>query len=125
MDALLIVLGEGKKFEPDKILRDFEGIAGVSEIRTEHAFDTALECRYEFGGDNTIVRLQADLEVISMRGMGDASLQMALELQRREENPLLVFNQGYDFDFTLDGVHSLEELQQKIRAAYQEEVPIT
>lgn len=122
MDALLIVLGEHVKFDADKILRDLRSIPGVSEIKAGGSPDTIIECRYEFGSDVTTVRLSADEEVISARGTGDASLQAAIEFQRREEKPLRVFNQGWDFDFSLKGIDTLVEFKQKIQKACQVEV---
>lgn len=122
MDALLIVLGEHVRFDAGKILHDLQDIPGVSEIKTAGSFDSIIECRYEYDNDITTVRLSTGGEVISARGIGDASLQVAIELQRREEKPLRVFNQSWDFDFLLKSIDTLEEFKQKIQETRQLEV---
>lgn len=51
-----------------------------------------------------------------MYGTGDASLNLALELQRREPRPLRVTDLGYDFEFPLQSIRTIGEMLDKINA---------
>ncbi len=62
-------------------------------------------------------RLSDDLESITIAGAGDASLQVALELQRREEQPLFVTDFGYDFNFSLKDIHTIDAIKGKMLAS--------
>jgi hypothetical protein len=114
----LIVCGKADfRFDEDKVFRDLEGILGVYNLERGDFVGAALQCEYEFNGDRTIVRLSDDLESITIAGTGDASLQVALELQRREEQPLFVTDFGYDFNFSLKGIHTIDAIKEKMRAS--------
>lgn len=121
MDSLIVVLGENLTFDADKVQRDLEKIEGMSNLRRGVSATAALDCEYSRDGSSTIAYLSDDLQRISMRPLNDASLRLALELQKREARPLMVFNQGMDFDFYIEDIKTLEAFKQKVRAAYAEE----
>ena len=125
MNSLLMLIGEHEQFDAEKIYRDLQDIAGVSELKRGHFVGAVLQCHYAFNGDSTIVRLSDDLKTLTATGTGDASLQVALELQRRETRPMRATDFGYNFDLSLGDVRGLEEFRQKITAADAEEVEVT
>ncbi len=114
----LIVCGEaGFKFDEDKVFQTLKDIPGVYNLERGDLVGAVLQCEYEFDGDQTIVRLSGDLESITIAGTGDASLQVALELQRREEQPLFVTDFGYGFNFSLKEVRTIEAIKEKMVAS--------
>jgi hypothetical protein len=123
MDALILIpISETEPdafgtFDEEKTVRDLREISGVSQLKKGNFIDAIWQCHFSFNDDKTIVRLSDDLKDITISGLGDASLQMALELQRRESRPLRVVNYGYDFDLILKDIKTLEEFKEKIKAA--------
>ena len=115
MNKTLVFIGEGQTFDQRKIRRDLLKI-GVTNLRFGDLIGSVLEGDYRFNEDVTIVRLSDDLQTISMYGTGDASLNLALELQRREPRPLRVTDLGYDFEFSLQSVRTVAEMRRKIIA---------
>lgn len=125
MISLLMFIGEYEQFDDEEVYRYLQEIPGVSELKRGCFVGAVLQCHYDFNGDSTIVRLSDDLGTITAAGTGDASLQVALELQRRETRPIRVTDFGYNFDLSLGDMHGLEEFRQKITAANVEEVEVT
>lgn len=125
MNSLLMFVGEHVQFDDEEVYRYLQEIPGVSGLNRGRFIGAVLQCHYDFNGDSTIVRLSDDLRTVTAAGTGDASLQVALELQRRETRPMRVTDFGYNFDLSLKGVHGLEEFRQKITAANVEEVEVT
>lgn len=122
MSTLLIYIGENERFDANKVKRDLEQVPGVEKLQVDNFGSSLLQCDYNFNGDSTILRLADDLAIISVDGTGDASLQIALELQKREERQLHLTNYNYVFDLPLNNIHSVDELRREIRIAYKEAV---
>ena len=120
MQFLFIYIGgeAGQKFDPEKLKRDLAEIEGVSDINGENLTDSVVACHYKFGGYRTTMRLSEGLETVSTNHYGEADWNLALELQKREPRPLRIFNDDYDFHFSLKGIKSLDELKQKIAESY-------
>lgn len=102
-------------FDKEKVVEDLSSIEGVYDLRQEGLVGSVCVCCYDFNGYSAIVRLSGDLKTISLKPENDASLQMALELQRHETRPLRVVNDGYDFDLILKDLKSLEDFQERIK----------
>jgi hypothetical protein len=117
MNSLIVCGNEDFSFNEDEVFHDLKEIPGVHNLERGDFIGAVLQCEYEFNGDRTIVRLSDDLESITMEGGGDASFQVALELQKREQQPLFVTDFGYDFNFSLKNIHSLDEIKEKLIAA--------
>lgn len=123
MNALLLLVAEENGnaglgvFDEAKVAADLGTIAGVTALQRGDFIGSHLQCSYAFRGDQTLVRLSDDCQSITIHGMGDASLQIALELQRRESRPLRVVDFAYSFDFVLAGIKSVEEFSARIHAA--------
>ncbi len=117
MNSLIVCGSPGFRFDADKVFRNLEDLPGAHDLERGDFVGAALQCEYEFDGDRTLVRLSDDLESITIAGTGDASLQVALELQRREEQPLFVTDFGYDFNFSLKGIHTIDAIKEKMLAS--------
>ncbi len=66
------------------------------------------------------MRLSGDREIISISGLGDASLKIALSIQKRYPQPIIAVDSNYSFELVLDKINSLEQLRQKIlESSYQ------
>lgn len=117
MNSLIICGDAGFIFDEEEVFRHLQDIAGVYNLERGHFVGAVLQGEYAFNGDRTIVRLSADRESITMAGTGDASLQLALELQQRAEQSLFVTDFGYDFNFSLQEVATLDEFKEKMLAA--------
>lgn len=114
MHALLIYIGEGQTFDPEKLRRNLERIPGVSGIGGTEFSRYVVGCRYEFGGDSTDLRVEQDApETIVIDGAGDASLNLALELQKCEQRLLRVTDLGYSFDLPLWNIFSVDEFRRQ------------
>lgn len=117
MNSLIVCGKAGFRFDEDKVFRNLEELPGSLNLERGDFVGAVLQCEYEFNGDHTIVRLGDDLESITIAGTGDASLQVALELQRREEQPLFVTDFGYDFNFSLKDIHTVDAIKEKMLAS--------
>lgn len=118
MHALLIYIGEGQAFDPGKLTSDLERMSGVSDLGGAEFSRYVVGCRYEFNGDRTDLRVERDdPETIVLDGAGDASVNLALELQKRDRRLLRVTNLGYDFDLPLWDIASVAEFRQRMAAA--------
>lgn len=115
----LFIYPEGRQgFVPKDLEDELRSIDGTDNINGENLSDSPVACDYKFGDDWTTIRLSDDLTTITMRGIGDATLHMALELQKRSKQSLRVFDDGYNFHFALKDVSSSRELKQKIQNSY-------
>ena len=66
------------------------------------------------------MRLSGDRETISIYGLGDTSLKIALLIQKRYPQPIIAVDSDYSFELILDKINSLEQLRQKIlESSYQ------
>ncbi|NEO54156.1 MAG: hypothetical protein F6K54_14355 [Okeania sp. SIO3B5] len=66
------------------------------------------------------MRLSGDRETISISGLGDASLKIALSIQKRYPQAIIAVDSDYCFELVLDKINSLEQLSQKIlESSYQ------
>jgi hypothetical protein len=117
MNMLLIFKGEHETFDEKKVVRDLSEIRGVYNLHQGDFSGSIWECEYDYKKDSTIVRLSDDLKTITVHGIGDASLNIALELQKREPHKLRVVDMGYNFDLMLNEIKSLEDFRGKIRDA--------
>lgn len=116
MNSLIICSDPGFTFDEEKVLQNLKDIPGVFNLERGDFVGAVLQCEYVFNSDRTIVRLSDDLESITISGTGEASVQMAIELQHRETQPLYVTDFGYDFNIPLKQVHTIGDFQEMGRA---------
>ncbi|NEQ39773.1 MAG: hypothetical protein F6K40_27405 [Okeania sp. SIO3I5] len=66
------------------------------------------------------MRLSGDRETISIFGLGDTSLKIALSIQKGYPQPIIAVDSDYSFELVLDKIKSLDELRKKIlQSSYQ------
>jgi hypothetical protein len=99
-------------FDPERVRRCLRGLPGVRNW-DENDRNRRFFCEFDFGGNSTIVQMLDDLHV-SIEGMGDASLYVALEIQRRYGDEIHAIDEGCSFDIPLSTVSSLTDFNEKI-----------
>lgn len=117
MQSLILFVSEEEKFDKTKIKEIFDNIPGVENLREEPSDDASLECDFKYKDRSTIVILHNDLEIISISGIGDESLKIAIEIQDYYPKPLRIIDSGYSFDLVLEGISSVTELRQRMLQA--------
>lgn len=120
MQNLLVWTKNKDEFNTARIKAYLPKIFGVKEVKdiSNSSETMSLEWEFDYKDDSTIVTLHKDSSTISMQGLGDASLQMAFELQQKESFPLRVYDEGYSFHFSLENISSLEDMKKKIAEDY-------
>lgn len=116
MSFLLLYIGEGKKFDSERIEQMLKHSRNVHDLG-DGGEGTLFQCEYRLDNDFTEVRLKDDLETIVIDGMGSASLQAAIDIQRGYDKPIHLIDDGYTFDLLLADVESLSDLYQRIEEA--------
>ena len=117
MNSLIVYGKPGFSFSEEDVLRNLKDIPGVYNLERGHFVGAILQCEYEFNGDRTIARLSDDLQTVTIARTGDASLQLTLELQQREAQPLFVTDLGYDYNIALKGLHEIDEIKRNVLAS--------
>jgi hypothetical protein len=102
-------------FDSDRVracVRGLPGIRNLDESNPRYVFF----CEFDFGDDSTIAyMLSEDLQFVSIEGMGDASLQFALEFGTRYGDEVhAVDEDGSSFDIVLSTVSSRSDFEDKI-----------
>ncbi len=96
MKTLLLFIGENEKFAPNQISSILPVIPGTHNLKEGNFVGSILECEFAYENDFTLIRLSDDLETISISGVVDASLKIALEIQKRYPKPIrLIDSQIY------------------------------
>lgn len=121
MQLFLIYIDENQTFNPEKVKNDLAKIKGVENINGQELQDSIIACDYRFGNSGVIARLDEDLKAISANGVSDASLNLALELQKHETRPLRITDDNYNFNFSIKEISSLDELKDKTLNNYFDE----
>ena len=116
MNAHLLYLGEGEKFDQGALISAIKAVEGVHDL-TEHPTGASLEWHFGYQGDAMIGRISTDLQTVSLRGDSLANLKMAHEINVRYPGPLHLMDMGYTFDLVLGDYPSFEALLGKIEAA--------
>jgi hypothetical protein len=114
---LLVFRGKDLQLDADQVRSVLSTIEGVRDLTSADPFGGLLECEFDFKGDSTIIRLNRDASALSLSGLGDASLWMAMELQRRLGVPLRAVDTNYSFDVSLSAFGTLDELRSAVLLA--------
>lgn len=104
-------------FDPVRVRRCLESLPGVRGWSTRRP----VFCRFDFNGDTTIVNLINESRCLSIEGMGDASLQVALEVFRCYGDEIFAFDDGCSFCIPLSAVSSLADFNDKIVSQFGRE----
>ena len=99
-------------------VRNIDGIYNWSDTDGRYVFF----CEFAYGTDTTCAAMLAnDTTFISIDGIGDASLAIALEIQARCEDPLHLIDDACSFDIIMSEVRSLHDLKAKIDSGHGRE----
>jgi Arc/MetJ-type ribon-helix-helix transcriptional regulator len=112
-DLMLIIEGH-RTFDRGEIKQILLHTPGVFNLREDPLMVSALQAEFDCGEDRTVVDLGKKGRYISMSDVGQASLQLALEIQKGLELPLRAFDTAYSFDVHLEGIETLAELTKTI-----------
>ncbi len=124
MNILILFIGENKKFDENKILSILQDIPGIQNLREGNFVGSILECEFSEEDDFTLIRLSDDLETISISGIGDASLKIALEIQKRYPRAIRVVDSNYNFELVIEEMESVNEFRQRILEASSAQLPL-
>ncbi|NEP89804.1 MAG: hypothetical protein F6K18_24885 [Okeania sp. SIO2C2] len=114
MQLLILFISENEQFDQNKLVDIVKNIPGIENIREGEFVGSILEFEFREGEDFTTVRLSGDRETISISGLGDASLKIALSIRKRYPQPIIAVDSDYSFELVLDKINSLDQLRQKI-----------
>jgi hypothetical protein len=114
MNKLLIYIGEGKKFDVNATINAIKSMEGVSDVRKGNFIGAIFECAYFANDRSTVIRISPEAETITAEGLGDESLEFALQLQKKLTTPLYATDMGYGFNVSLSDVSSVTELRKII-----------
>jgi len=130
MKLLILYIGENEKFDKNLLVEIMAHIPGTKALGEENLVGSIREWEFVDKGDcaartrlrdRTLVRLSEYLETISIPGTGDASLKIALEIQKLYPIPIRVVDEDYSFDLVLKEMGSVTALRQKMLALSSEQ----
>lgn len=124
MEKLLIYREDKGKFSTENLKKKLLLIKGVSNLNANKFIDSPLSLEFKYERCEVIVRLADDLETVIIDGFNDASLLFALKLQEIENAPLRIFNDQYDFHFSVQGIKSARKLKKKVQEHFFDEKAI-
>ena len=114
MSKLLICIDENIKFDINSTIDAIASMSKTLNSRKGIFIGAIFECEYASFGYNTIVRLSPEAETITVEGLGDESLDFALELQRQLTVPLHAVDLDCTFNVALQDFGSVAEFRKAI-----------
>jgi hypothetical protein len=124
MKMLLLFIGEDEKFNLIQVADILTKIPNIQNLKQGDFVGSILEGEFSEKNDFTIIRLSDDLETISIDGDGDASLKIALELQKHYPKNLRLIDSNYSFDIELAKINSVGQLRQNMRESSSAQLPV-
>lgn len=89
----------------------------MQNLKRGNFIGSVIECDFLYNNDFTVVRVSDNLETISIHGSGEASLKIAVEMNKQCNFPLRMTDVDYGFDIELMSVDSVTKLQSLILGA--------
>lgn len=114
MSKLLIYIGENEKFDFENTVATILSLEGVTNPRAGKFIGAIFECEYTKNRQSTIVRISPELETITVEGLGDNSLEFAIELQKHSPMQLHAIDMDYSFNVSLQGLSTVPEFRRQI-----------
>ena len=114
MQLLILFISENQQFDLNWLAEIATNTLGVENIRKQKLIGSILEFEFSEGDDFTTVRLSQDYKTISISALGDASLKIALLIQKNCPQPIVAIDSDYSFELILDQIDSVKKLRQKI-----------
>ena len=107
-------------FDPERVRMCLRRLPGICKW-DENDKNRQFFCEFGLGSNNTILHMPRDSRCIVIEGVGDASLQVALEIQRRYGEEVYAIDEGYSFAIPLSAVSSLADFNEKIMSDWGHE----
>jgi hypothetical protein len=114
MNSLIVIAAGSLPFDRSAIKAVLHQSPGVEGFVENDPISGSLWWEYNFRGGSSIVKLIDSDKAISFSDLGDASLNLAIELQRHLPMPLIAFDSGYSFEVNLQEIHSIEEFRRRM-----------
>ncbi len=120
MSIFLVLDLEAREcFNAQRLRGCIEGLPSISNWRESSQAvlsDTLLfECDYEYGNDITRIVVHKDLRYLTIEGVGEASLQAALEIQKRYGSDIhAVIAESPGKNANLSTVNTVQDLRSKL-----------
>ncbi len=124
MKMLLLFIGEDEKFNLSQVADILTKIPNIQNFNQGNFVGSILECEFSEKNDFTIIRLSDDLETISIDGDGEASLKIALEIQKHYPQNLRLIDSNYSFDIELAEIKSVGQLRHQMRESASAQLPV-
>ncbi|AFY80555.1 hypothetical protein [Oscillatoria acuminata] len=124
MKMLLLFIGEDEKFNLSQVADSLTKIPNIQNFKQGDFVGSILECEFSEKTDFTIIRLSDDLETISIDGDGEASLKIALEIQKHYPQNLRLIDSNYSFDIELAEIKSVGQLRHQMRESASFQLPV-
>ncbi len=124
MKMLLLFIGEDEKFNISQVADSLTKIPNIQNFKQGNFVGSILECEFSEKNDFTIIRLSDGLETISIDGDGEASLKIALEIQKHYPQNLRLIDSNYSFDIELAEIKSVGQLRHQMRESASFQLPV-
>jgi hypothetical protein len=115
MNRLLIYIGEAQKFDVESTIKSISTMKRVRNARRGEFIGSIFECDFAVDDHPTIIRFSSDAETVTAEGLGDDSLEFALEFQSISPITLYVTDMGYNFNVALGSIKTVSEFKKAIR----------
>jgi hypothetical protein len=110
MRNILLFNSDDRPFEVAAIERLFQSELGFRDVRFDEPGGAVIQADYVEPEYQTIVRLNKDRSTISLSGMSDTALRVALILQRNLSTPLRMVDTDYSFDIIVKDFPTFDAL---------------
>jgi hypothetical protein len=118
--TLIVMVDEGRKFEPARALESLRNIPGISAIRKRvgDCGEELLEARFSGDRDSRLVELLPGQQSVAIHGSDrlalDFALRFAAEYRKHSDQTLQTFNANYSFHQLLSPDLDLALLMKRI-----------
>jgi hypothetical protein len=118
MSRLFLFIGENIKFDKSNTIEVLKSIDGISNAKEGKFIGSVFECEFDRGSYHSSIRLKEDLETITIDGLSDESLLVALKVRDGLDHPLSIIDTDYSFHIDLSTVDALQDLKDKINVGH-------
>ena len=108
---LLLYLGENLCFDQAKFLSSLESIEGAHEVREAVPIGSVCCFRFSYEEDFVLIRLAADLKVITIHGEGPAAQEFVIRFRDQFSENFHLIDEGYSFDDVVTEDTTSREIQ--------------
>jgi hypothetical protein len=118
-NGLIIFIDKNIKFKKDETIEAISRIEGIYNLSIDKEIlsEFILSCEYDYQEYSVIIDFCADLKAIFIDRASQAGFKFAFQLQQLITQPTRIIDCSYSFDISLPEIQSLEELEQKVMEA--------